>query len=411
MNKVTVPNSWGWAKIGQVADIILSSVDKKSKEGEVAIRLCNYLDVFNNIYITGDMPFMKATATPQEIARYSLQLHDVVITKDSETAEDIARTAVVVEELKDVVCGYHLAIVRPNNAAIFGPYLRDVLELPAVHHQFVKFANGVTRFGLTLNAIYNTAIPLPPLPEQRAIAAILSTWDEAIQLTERLIAALQERKRGLMQRLLTGEVRFAEFEGEEWREVELAEVVVPVTRQEPVAPEKEYRLIGVRLYVAGAHIHEILPGYAIETTHLSRVHENDILYNKMWATKAAFAVARAEHHGAYGTAEYPQFTAQEDMLNVDFLGFLFHDARFQYDAARLCRGTTGRARLNPSDFLRIKIRLPGLREQTEIADVLQTCEQEISAFARKLEALKTQKKGLMQRLLTGEIRVQVDGTP
>jgi type I restriction enzyme S subunit len=266
----------------------------------------------------------------------------------------------------------------------------------------------------------NQKLLLPPLPEQRAIAAILNTWDEAIALTERRIEAAQQHKKSLMQRLLTGRVRFPEFvrseRGQEtqfgylpidWKVVPLQKLVKPVSRPETIQPGEEYEFIGVKWYVAGAHIHSVLSGQDIKTTSLSRIEENDIVYNKMWTTKAAFAVAKPEHSGAYGTTEYPQFRAKENMLFVGFLEYIFHLARFQYDATALCRGTTGRARLNPRDFLKLEIPLPSLEEQHRIAAVLQTCEREIEVLTQKRDALQRQKKGLMQRLLTGRVRVSV----
>ena len=151
--------------------------------------------------------------------------------------------------------------------------------------------------------ITSQIIRVPPLSEQRKIAQILSTWDEAIATALQLIAALQRRKKGLMQQLLTGQVRFPEFGNTPWEDVEIGDYLRPVTRAEKVEAGKDYRLIGVRWYLAGAHIHDVVPGDKMVTQMLSRVEENDILYNKMWVSKAAFAVAKKEHAGAYGSGE------------------------------------------------------------------------------------------------------------
>ena len=125
-----------------------------------------------------------------------------------------------------------------------------------------------------------------------------------------------------MQQLLTGQVRFPEFGNTPWEDVEIGDYLRPVTRAEQVEAGKDYRLIGVRWYLAGAHIHDVVAGDKMVTQTLSRVEENDIVYNKMWVSKAAFAVAKQEHHGAYGSGEYPQFVAN-DGLDVHFMEYAF----------------------------------------------------------------------------------------
>lgn len=202
-----VREDWSVAKLEQIAEILLSNVDKKTEEDETPVRLCNYMDVFNNNYITNDIAFMEATASQREIDRFTLQEYDVILTKDSETPEDIAQVAVVTEELDNVICGYHLALIRPNGAVVYGPFLREILEVPDVHHRFVKFANGVTRFGLTLDSIRSVQVPIPSLTTQRRIVRISTASDEMIALLNVYADQLREQKKGLMQRLLTGEIR------------------------------------------------------------------------------------------------------------------------------------------------------------------------------------------------------------
>lgn len=271
---------------------------------------------------------------------------------------------------------------------------------------YVKYNTGTAQPKLPQLTCAKIDVIVPPLPEQRKIAEIISTWDEAITKTKQLIAALQQRKKALMQHLLNGDMRFPGFESE-WEKHKFGDLLKPIVRREKVDPHKNYSLIGVRWYVAGAHIHGTVSGNQIATSELSRIHENDILYNKMWVTKNAFAIARKEHNGAYGSAEYPQFVPKLNKIDVNFLGFFFHNPRFQHDAHRLCKGTTGRARLNPGDFLEIEVMIPKIEEQIKITELLGCCEKEIELFSRKLDALKQQKKGLMQRLLTGQVRVKV----
>ena len=150
-----------------------SNVDKHVKLNENPVRLCNYVDVYHNERISADLDFMRATATDREIERFRLERGDVIITKDSETWNDIGVPAIVEYTDDDLVCGYHLALLRPFKSVITGAYLLRALQAPMVASQFHVEANGVTRYGLTQNAIKSVHIPVPPLPEQRAIAAYL----------------------------------------------------------------------------------------------------------------------------------------------------------------------------------------------------------------------------------------------
>ncbi|QTA84850.1 restriction endonuclease subunit S [Desulfonema magnum] len=190
----------------------------------------------------------------------------------------------------------------------------------------------------------------------------------------------------------------------DWKLVPLGALINPVIRTETVLAKKEYKLVGVRWYLEGVHIHNVQTGSEIKTTSLSRVEKDDIIYNKMWTSKAAFAIANENHHGAYGSTEYPQFRAKPKVLNVHFLKYVYHLPRFLYDAKTLCRGTTGRIRLNPKDFLKIEIPLPSLPEQKKIAEILGTWDNAIELTGKLIQAKTRRKKGLMQQLLTGKKR-------
>ncbi len=172
--------------LGDVVDLRLSSVDKKTKPNETPVQLCNYTDVYNNRFIHSGLDFMAATATDREISKCSLIAGDVVITKDSEKYDDIGVPALVREDIPNLVCGYHLAILRPSISEIDGTYLFYALSTDEVQRQFHSYANGVTRFGLRKTDIGLVRVPCPSLTEQQAIARILSELDSKIELNRRM---------------------------------------------------------------------------------------------------------------------------------------------------------------------------------------------------------------------------------
>ena len=135
-----VPEHWEVRRLRTVAEMRVSNVDKQTREEELPVRLCNYVDVYKNDRITQEMSFMSATASWDEIERFRLEQGDVLITKDSETWDDIGVPALVANSAHDLLSGYHLAILRPSNG-IVGAYLARSLQSTVVAYQFHVRAN------------------------------------------------------------------------------------------------------------------------------------------------------------------------------------------------------------------------------------------------------------------------------
>lgn len=173
----TIPATWKVAQFDEVAEISFSNVDKRIQDGEIPVKLCNYTDVFYNRYIYSGIKFMLGTATHKEIQRWGLNKGDVLFTKDSETPNEIGIPAYVEEDMPDVLCGYHLGLARPKPNIIEGNFLSIVMGSDLYRTQFARIANGVTRFGLTLNSTRAIQMILPPILEQIMIGKILRQLD------------------------------------------------------------------------------------------------------------------------------------------------------------------------------------------------------------------------------------------
>ena len=205
-----VPAHWEVRRLGNAVTMRVSNVDKHVREGETPVRLCNYVDVYKNDCISQRIDFMRATATPGEIAQFRLEEGDVLITKDSEAWDDIGVPAVVTEPAEDLISGYHLALLRPFAGVLIGGYLLRTLQSKGLAHQFHVEAKGVTRYGLSHASIKSVWLAVPPLAEQAAIARYLDRADRrirrSIQSAQRQVELLNEYRTRLIADVVTGKL-------------------------------------------------------------------------------------------------------------------------------------------------------------------------------------------------------------
>ena len=196
-------SKWKEKYLHEIVDIRVSNVDKKIYSNKSLVKLCNYMDAYSNDYITSKISFSTGSADKNEMLRFGLIPDDVIITKDSETPDDIAISAVVIEEIENLVCGYHLAILRPDKEQVDGRFLMFKLKDNDLKSYFGRAAKGSTRFGLTIGDIEKAPVTIPSLPVQRKISTILSTCDSVIEKTQAAIAKYKAIKQGMLHDLFT----------------------------------------------------------------------------------------------------------------------------------------------------------------------------------------------------------------
>ncbi len=185
-----------------------------------------------------------------------------------------------------------------------------------------------------------------------------------------------------------------------WAKVQMGDVCRKAASTVQVSSRKEYGLLGVRWYGNGSHLHSQVSGSTLKTKLLNQVRSTQIVYNKMWVSKGAFAVVPSDHDKLYATSEYPNFDLNREKIDPEFIEHCMRWDKFQSDARLLCKGSTSRARLNPSDFLTLEIWLPPLHEQRRIAEILSSVDEAIAATRAVIEQTKTVKQAVLERLLT-----------
>ena len=180
-----LPDNWKTVPLKSVCFFTVSNVDKHSFDNELPVRLCNYTDVYKNEKVSPELDLMRATASKEEIERFHLEVGDVLITKDSESWDDIGIPAYVEATSDDFICGYHLALLRPKKEKLDGRFLFRCVQSRPIAMQLELEATGVTRYGLPKGAIGSTVLPLPAISQQHRIADYL---DRETARIDRIIA-------------------------------------------------------------------------------------------------------------------------------------------------------------------------------------------------------------------------------
>ena len=204
-----IPKHWRVNRLKYISNIVASYVNKHINPDEIQVDLCNYTDVYYHEKIDSSINFMRGSCNQDEYERSLIKKGDVIITKDSESADDIGVPTFTQEELTNVVCGYHLSIIRPLNE-VDGRFLFRFIQSKRTGRYFEVNATGITRFSLGKSIIENLSTLLPPLSEQRTIANFLDhktqQIDELIATEERKIELLKEYRQSLISEAVTGKI-------------------------------------------------------------------------------------------------------------------------------------------------------------------------------------------------------------
>ena len=375
---------------------------------------------------------MPATASPSEIERFALHAGDVVITKDSETPDDIGVPAVVVEDIDGLVCGYHLALIRPK-ADIHPIFLAKQLASAPTVRYFAANATGSTRFGLAIGTIEKLDVPTPPPEEQAKIAEVLSTVDRAIEETEALIRKQQRIKTGLMQDLLTcgiddhGNLRSEQthkFKDSplgrtpvEWEVTTLGAMLKRVGGYLQTGP------FGSQLH-AHEYVHEGIPvimpqdilNGQISTSVIARIPErranelhrhrllqNDIVFSRRGDLSRAAGIGEREAGWICGTGCF-LLRVSPDAIDSTWLANVYRHHHVQRQVETNAVGSTMPS-LNNAVMENLIVAFPKADEQQEIMRRCDAAADSIAATTSQLAKIRALKRGLMQDLLTGNRRV------
>ena len=172
-------------KLGKIAKVEISGVDKKIVEGEIPVRLCNFTDVYYNWAITSEIEpaFLSVSANSREIERFSLKKGQIALTKDSETRDDIGMSTYIAQDFENVLLGYHCALITPDESKVCTKYLNAFMHSSYIRKYFENSASGSgQRFSLSVRVLEDMPLLLPSLDEQQYLGELFSSIDRKIAL-------------------------------------------------------------------------------------------------------------------------------------------------------------------------------------------------------------------------------------
>ena len=391
-----LPSEWKVVKLGEIGKVINGltySPDNVSNNGLLVLRSSNIND--NSIVLNNDDVYVKG------ISKFNKTLeNDILICVRNGSKNLIGKSALITEKYKDLAFGAFMAIFRSN----YNLFLIHIFKTNTFFKQ-VKNDLGATINSINNGNLLNFKIPLPPLDEQKNIAEILSTWDEAINLTINLIESKKQFKKALMQNLLTAKIRFPQFK-DEWKETKLGKIL----KEHKIKSDNKSEVFSVSVHKGIINqIEHLGRSFSAEdTSNYNLVKPFDLVYTKSPTGDFPFGIIK-QNLNPFNVIVSPLYGVFEPINK--FLGTLLHyffESSIRtnnYLKPIIQKGAKNTINISNDTFLSRSILVPiNLDEQQKIAEVLMACDDEINLLNLKLENLKKQKQGLMQKLLKGEMR-------
>ncbi|WP_024609542.1 restriction endonuclease subunit S [Pseudoalteromonas sp. TB64] len=408
-----VPNGWERKPIKELCESIIDCVNKTAKHVDYVtpFKMIRTTNVRNGRVDTENVRFVEEEIYKQWIRRGAPKDGDIIFTREAPVGE-----AGILENAKGIFLGQRTMMYRSAPEVSDNRFLFYSLMSGYCQKQIEDFSNGGTVAHMRVPDCGELMINTPPLPEQRKIATILSTWDKAISATERLIDSSKQQKKALMQQLLTGKKRLLDdsgkpFEGE-WEEVVVGAVANLTAGGTPSTKHPEYWSGEIPWMNSGevnlkqvCSVEGRITELGLKKSSTKEIPLNSILIALagQGKTRGTVAINRIKLCTNQSIAA---IMPNEQKLDSEYLYFNL-DGRYK-ELRAMSTGDGGRGGLNLSILKSIKLKLPTLEEQKKIATALINADKEIDLLKQQLADLKQEKKALMQQLLTGKRRVKVD---
>lgn len=392
----TIPSDWKVKKLSEIGLFFKGKgvpKDKITTQGKKCL-------TYGDLYTKYDILIQNVkSCIDDEIAKESQEIKygDICFASSGETLKDIGKCAVFIDD-KIGYAGGDIIIFRTEQNPLAISY---ILNSDFAVKQKARIGQGNSIVHIYTSQLEKINIPIPSFPEQQKIAEILATWDKAIQETNNIIKALEKRNKVLGFSLLKGNAT-----SEKTKEIPLGKFL-NYTPRETNKPKNNYLALGIRSHGKGIFHKPDFSPEDISMETLYEVKENDFIVNITFAWEQAVAIISKKDEGGLVSHRFPTYVINQNIVSVEYFRHLILQTFFKYMLDNISPGGAGRNRvLSKKDLLKLKIRVPALERQHKVAEILNDANKELQQYKQKLENIKLQKKGLMQQLLTGKIRVK-----
>ena len=398
-----LPCEWHAVPLGELF-IFKNGLNKAKRFFGTGIPIVNYMDVFEHPGLRTKYLSGRVNLSPEEIRNFAVRLGDVFFTRTSETVEEIGVASVMLDEPCDTVFSGFVLRARPRNGRLNHCYKQYCFAPKFVRFQIVSKATYTTRAltnGRALSAVW---IAVPPEPEQRAIADVLSDVDGLIGALDALIAKKRAIKQATMQQLLTGRTRLPGF-SRAWETKRLGEIV-SIRNQKVLSSNVDPDTLCVELDHIRSGNGRLLECSTAQhsTSSKYRFFAGDVLFGRLRSYLRKFW--HADRDGICTTEIWPLMVDTEQ-IDGRYLHAIVQTDSFAA-AASISYGTH-MPRTDWGVMQNFEVRLPQVREQHAIAAVLSDMDAEITALEHRRDKTRAIKQGMMQQLLTGSVRLVKSG--
>ena len=340
---------------------------------------------------------------------YLLEDQDLVFVRSNGSKSLVGRCVLINTNQKETTYSGFCIRFRIDDKCTTTQYILHLIDVGYLKRFLVYEGRGTNITNLNQGILGRLSFPVPPIEEQNRILTFISVWDTAIEKQSELIEKLTLRKRALMQQLLTGKKRLTGFKGE-WKRIKLGEIAERSTRKNEEDNKNVVTISAQRGFVVQTDFFN--KSVASETLdNYFLIHRNEFCYNKSYSTGYPMgAIKRLKTFDkAVVTTLYICFRLIDSTsVNIDFFEQFCESGILNKELIKIANeGGRAHGLLNvtPSDFFNMHMKLPNIDEQDSIANVLVNADKEIELAKDKLASLQSQKRGLMQQLLTGKKRV------